>query len=80
MTGNYSLGRRIAYLRQQRGWTQEVLSFESGISKTYIGDLEMGRRNPTLNLLGRLAAAFEIDLATLLKGVDIVSPRPKSGP
>jgi transcriptional regulator with XRE-family HTH domain len=77
MIVNYSLGRRIAYLRVQRGWTQEQLGFESGISRNYISDLESGRRNPTLSLLGKLALAFDIDLATLLKGVDILSPLPK---
>ena len=72
MSGNYSFGRRVAFLRQSRGWTQEDLSFESGISKNYLSDLEQGRRNPTLSLLSRLSTAFEVDLATLLKGVDIV--------
>ncbi len=76
MNGNYSLGRRIAYLRAQKNWTQERLGFESGISKNYLSDLELGRRNPTLELLGRLATAFNLDLASLLKGVDIVSPFP----
>ncbi len=47
-----------------------MLSFESGISKNYISDLELGRRNPTLMVLSRLAIAFDLDLATLLKGVD----------
>ncbi|HAV19532.1 MAG TPA: transcriptional regulator [Firmicutes bacterium] len=79
MSGNYSFGRRIAYLRQLHGWTQEALAFESNISKNYLSDLESGRRNPTLATLSKLAIAFEIDLATLLKGVDIKSPTPKIG-
>jgi len=74
MNGNYSFGRRIAYLRQTRGWSQEALGFECGISKNYISDLENGRRNPTLKILSKLATSFDIDLATLLKGVDIESP------
>jgi len=71
MDAKYSLGRRIAYLRQKRGWSQEQLGFESGINRNYISDIEKGRRNPTLMMLVRLATAFELDLAALLKGVDI---------
>lgn len=78
MNGNYSFGRRIAYLRQQRGWSQEALGFECHISKNYISDLESGRRNPTLKIIGKLAQAFDLDLAMLLKGVDIESPFPKN--
>lgn len=78
MNANYSFGRRVAYLRQNRGWTQEILGFECGISKNYISDLEGGRRNPTLKIMSRLAVAFDIDLATLLKGVDIELPITKN--
>ena len=36
MRASYQLGMRIVYLRKQRGWTQEELSFQSGINKNYI--------------------------------------------
>lgn len=64
------LGKRIRYLRNKRLWSQEELGFQSGINKNYICDLERGQRNPTLNLLSRLAEAFEMDISTLLKGID----------
>lgn len=71
MNAKFALGRRITFLRQKKGWTQEQLGFESGINKNYICDIEKGRRNPTLLVLARLATAFGIDLSTLLKGVDV---------
>jgi transcriptional regulator with XRE-family HTH domain len=64
------LGKRIHYLRVKRSWSQEELGFESGINKNYISDLERGKRNPTLILLLRLAEALEMDVSTLLKGIE----------
>ena len=69
MRASYQLGMRIVYLRKQRGWTQEELSFQSGINKNYIGDMENGRRNPSLEIIERLAIAFGISISDLFLGV-----------
>src|SRR3989442_15617050 len=37
-----ALGQRIRRLRQEKGWTQEDLERESGISQVYISRLESG--------------------------------------
>ena len=63
------LGKRIVYLRLKKGWSQFELSLEANINKNYISDLEHGRRNPTLNILVRLARVFHMDLSELLKGI-----------
>ena len=63
------LGMRIRYLRKERKMSQLDLSLESGVNKNYISDLEKGRRNPTIVILNRIAVALNIDLATLLKGI-----------
>ena len=60
---------RIRYLRKERKMSQLDLSLESGVNKNYISDLEKGRRNPTIVILNRIAVALNIDLATLLKGI-----------
>ena len=62
-------GMRLRYLREQKGWTQETLSFESGVHKNYISDLELGRRNPTLEVINRLSDALDITLSELMKGL-----------
>ena len=73
ITVNEQLGKRIAYLRSKKGWSQLDLALESNINKNYICDLENGRRNPSLKVLERLAIAFDIDLETLFKGIDIIN-------
>lgn len=62
-------GMRIKYLREKKGWSQEKLSFYSGVNKNYICDLENGRRNPTLEVMDRLAIGLGITLSELLKGL-----------
>lgn len=69
MTIPQQLGKRIVYLRQEKGWSQLTLALESNINRNYLSDLERGRRNPTLTILQRLVEALDTDLATLFKGI-----------
>jgi len=63
------LGKRVAYLRKERHLTQLALSLESGLSKSYISDLERGQRNPTVEVLLRLVKALGVTLEELFGGV-----------
>lgn len=59
-------GKRLATLRRARGWTQEDLAAESGISQRYISDVERGLRNIALRNICRLAEALEVPPAKLV--------------
>lgn len=72
MKAQEQLGMRIKYLRKQRRWTLEDLSFYSSVNKNYLSDLERGRRNPSLDILERICVAFSITLADLFKGVESI--------
>lgn len=69
------LGDRIRQHRARRGLSQEALAYEAGINRTYIASLEAGQRNPSLDLLARLAVALDVDLGTLVKGLQKVKGR-----
>ena len=49
---------RLKPLRAERGWTQEQLSAEVGVSRYAINALETERHDPSLDLAFRIAAAF----------------------
>lgn len=66
------LGMRIKYLRKQKRWSQEDLSLEANVNKNYISDLENGRRNPSLDILERIADAFSITLEELFRGIETI--------
>lgn len=60
------LARRVRMLRHDRGWSQEDLAEASGLHRTYVGGIERGERNCTLEVLACLAEALEVSLSELL--------------
>jgi transcriptional regulator with XRE-family HTH domain len=69
------LGSRISRYRQRRGLSQEALALAADINRSYIASLETGQRNPSLETLARLSLALEVDLGTLVRGLQSVSGR-----
>ena len=61
------VGKNLQQLRKERGWTQERLSFETGIQRSYISGVERGVRNPTILIIQELAAALGVHPAKLLE-------------
>lgn len=59
------LGARVRKLRKQRGWSQEELAERCGHHWTYIGGLERGERNATLQIISDIALAFGIPVRDL---------------
>lgn len=68
----HQTGKRIRYLRVQRGWSQLTLALEANINPNYLSDLERGRRNPSLKVLGQLTDALGVDLSSLFKGIKTI--------
>jgi transcriptional regulator with XRE-family HTH domain len=60
-----------------RGWTQVRAAEELGIDRSYISDMERGKKNVCLPTMEVLAQGFEISLAQLVKGLDRENPEPK---
>jgi len=59
-------GARIKSLRKAKKWTQTYLSVHSGLSRTFISDVELGRKEPCLRTLETFADAFGVSLAQLM--------------
>ena len=56
------LGAAIRRHRQLIRLSQEELADRAGLDRTYVSGVERGRRNPTLEVLQRLADALGSDL------------------
>lgn len=54
-------------LRQRAGLSQEELAERCGVHRTYIGSVERGERNITLDTLQKIAKALETDPLHLLR-------------
>ena len=62
-------GDRVRTRRQDLNLSQEALGSKAGINRTYIASLEAGQRNPSLDLMARLAIALRVDLGDLVAGL-----------
>lgn len=49
------LGRRVRHIRTERGFSQEKVAEQSGISSKYMSDLERGQANVSIQILERVA-------------------------
>ena len=68
------LAARLAALRQQAGWSLEVLAARSGISRATLSRIERGETSPTAALLGRLCTAYGRTMSRLLAEVEADPP------
>ena len=64
------VGQRIRNYRTQKGFSQEKLAELSGCHPTYIGQLERGEKNATLESIERITSALQISLSTLFEKID----------
>jgi len=62
------IGRRVASIRRERGWTQDRLATELAVSVKYVQRIEGGRENLTVRSLVKLADALggqlQLDIET----------------
>ena len=62
-----AVGQRIRNYRTQKGLSQEKLAELSGCHPTYIGQLERGEKNATLESIERITAALGVSLSKLFE-------------
>jgi transcriptional regulator with XRE-family HTH domain len=63
-------GENVLRIRQARKLSQEILAERAEVHRTQISLIEGGRREPRLLTLVRLAGALDVDLSTLVDGID----------
>ncbi|MHB8509821.1 MAG: helix-turn-helix domain-containing protein [Candidatus Dormibacteria bacterium] len=76
--GRRLFGVRLRELRERAGWSQEELAGVAGLDRSYLAEIEKGRRNPGLSTLLKLGSALQCRVG------DLVPPEieglPKPGP
>ncbi len=56
-------GQTIRALRNQKGLTQEQLGELSGLNQGFVGDIERGQRNPSLETVHNLCRALGLSVS-----------------
>ncbi|MBE6694850.1 MAG: helix-turn-helix transcriptional regulator [Ruminococcaceae bacterium] len=64
------LGKRIRNYRTAMGLSQEKLAELSGCHHTYIGQIERGEKNATIESIQKIASALNISLSKLFEKLD----------
>lgn len=60
------LGKTIQKLRKQAGYSsQEEFAEVLGLSRTHIGHIEQGRRNPSMDVLVKIARKLKVEVSEL---------------
>ena len=63
-----ALARNIRRIRALKGISQEALADIAGLHRTYVGSVERGERNISIDNIDKLAAALGISSAELMAG------------
>jgi XRE family transcriptional regulator, regulator of sulfur utilization len=63
------LGKRIRKLRSQRNWSQEEFADICTVNRSYMGRIERGELNLTLDSLEKVAKGLGVSVSALLKGI-----------
>jgi transcriptional regulator with XRE-family HTH domain len=69
-TAEEIFGEHLRELRTSAGLSQEALAEKAGLHRNYIGHLERSEKTASLDVLVRLAAAFDVSLPDLLSRFD----------
>lgn len=73
------IGRRLAELRELRGYTQEDLSNLLQVSVVNVQENEYGRRNFTIETLVKIANALGVKFSALFERPKSMAPRKRGG-
>lgn len=60
------VGRNLRRYRQERGYSQEAFAEVMGVHRTYMGGVERGERNLTLQTLEKMADILNVEPLSLL--------------
>ena len=55
------IGQRVRELRKSLGISQEALAYQAEVDRTYVTDVENGRRNVSVEILEKLIVGLEIN-------------------
>ena len=60
-----SFGKRVRELRKQKGYSPEELADKAGLHRTYIGSIERGEQNVSIDNIDKIAKALKTPIALM---------------
>lgn len=63
-------GHVIRKIRLEKNISQEMLADLSGLHRTYMSDVELGKRNVSLENIDRIAKALEVSISEIFRQIE----------
>ena len=57
------VGKRIVFLRNLQGLTTTKLAYKAGLAQSHLRDIELGKKNPTVETLSYICDALDISMS-----------------
>lgn len=70
MHGRKLIAANVRRIRVALGISQERLAFDAGVDRSYLGGMERGEANPTVEILERIAVTLDVPLSELFAEID----------
>ena len=70
MRGRTLVGQNIRRIRVAQGTSQERLAYDSGVDRSYLGGMERGEENPTVDVLERIATTLGVPLQDIFEAIE----------
>jgi transcriptional regulator with XRE-family HTH domain len=70
-------GNRVRQLRKARNWSQEEFAQKAGIDRSYMGGVERGERNVSLENICQIAKTLGVSPSELFIGWDTTAKGPE---
>jgi transcriptional regulator with XRE-family HTH domain len=67
------IGKRIAEIRKQKGFSQEAFAAEAEMGRTYIGRIERGEQNISIQNLIQIALTLKVQVGDLIPPLEELS-------
>lgn len=65
------VGQRLRYRRQKLGYSQDTVAEKAGLHPTYIGQLERGEKNATIESIEKICIALDYPMEKLFEKIII---------
>jgi transcriptional regulator with XRE-family HTH domain len=64
-----AFGGNVRARRLRQGLTQHQFARKAGVHRTYLADIEGGKRNPCLTIICQLSHASKVSMSVLMSGL-----------
>lgn len=64
------MAANVRRLRTEKGLSQQAFALECDMDRTYVGGIERGERNVSIDNIERLAASLGVEPAELLRSIE----------